>query len=82
MLWAQNNLRTGTTPLVLRMRTVCADCIRTLADAFALKGLNWFGFEGRSACCDGLWARPLGEHLDFVVDLGFNALRIPLAPHA
>ena len=25
-----------------------------------------FGFEGPTACVDGLWERPLGEFLDFV----------------
>lgn len=48
-------------------------------EPFALKGLSWFGFEGPTACVDGLWERPLDEYLDFVASLGFNALRIPVA---
>ena len=48
-------------------------------EPFALKGVSWFGFEGRTACVDGLWERPLAEYLDVVASLGFNALRIPVA---
>lgn len=46
---------------------------------FALKGINWFGAEGKGAVVDGLWARPLGSYLDEIARLGFNAIRLPLA---
>ena len=48
-------------------------------EPFAIKGVNWFGAEGEGACPDGLWQRPAAEFLDFVAELEFNAIRLPLA---
>ena len=48
-------------------------------DRFDIKGVNWFGAEGKGACPDGLWQRPAVDFLDFARSHGFNALRLPLA---
>ena len=44
-----------------------------------LKGVSWFGTEGEGLAPDGLWVRPMGEYLDFLLELGVNAVRVPLA---
>ena len=49
------------------------------ADRISIKGVNWFGAEGQNAAPDGLWERSAAEYLDFAVEHGFNALRLPLA---
>ena len=49
------------------------------ADRISIKGVNWFGAEGENAAPDGLWERSAAEYLDFAVEHGFNALRLPLA---
>ena len=49
------------------------------SDRFHLKGLSWFGAEGRGAAPDGLWQRKAADLLDVVARLNFNALRLPLA---
>ena len=46
---------------------------------FELKGINWFGFEGKGAVADGLWERKLADYLDELGGLNFNAIRLPLA---
>jgi len=46
---------------------------------FAIKGINWFGAEGKSATVDGLWERKMTEYLDDLARLDFNAIRLPLA---
>ena len=48
-------------------------------DRISIKGVNWFGAEGMNAAPDGLWERSAAEYLDFAVEHGFNALRLPLA---
>ena len=54
-----------------------ANPLRT--DRISIKGVNWFGAEGENAAPDGLWERSAAEYLDFAVEHGFNALRLPLA---
>ena len=54
-----------------------ANPLRT--DRISIKGVNWFGAEGQNAAPDGLWERSAAEYLDFAVEHGFNALRLPLA---
>ena len=49
------------------------------SDRISIKGVNWFGAEGQNAAPDGLWERSAAEYLDFAVEHGFNALRLPLA---
>ena len=49
------------------------------SDRISIKGVNWFGAEGENAAPDGLWERSAAEYLDFAVEHGFNALRLPLA---
>lgn len=44
-----------------------------------LKGVSWFGTEGEGLAPDGLWVRPMGEYLDYLLELGVNAVRVPLA---
>ena len=41
--------------------------------------LAQFGAEGKGACVDGLWQRPVSAYLDVAKSLGFNALRLPVA---
>lgn len=46
---------------------------------FSIKGVNWFGAEGKGAVVDGLWERKMTDLLDDIARLGFNAIRLPLA---
>lgn len=43
-----------------------------------LKGVSWFGAEGTSAVPDGLWERPMGKYLDFVVSTYPNPITLTL----
>ena len=45
-----------------------------------LSGINWFGFETGDHVVQGLWSRNVGQMLDQIQSLGFNALRIPVCP--
>ncbi len=48
-----------------------------------LKGINWFGLDTGKHSLHGLWTgRSLESYLRQVKELGFNALRIPVAPEA
>lgn len=47
-----------------------------------LKGVNWFGFETDTYVVHGLWARSMGDMLDQMKSLGFNAVRVPFCPTA
>lgn len=42
-----------------------------------LTGVNWFGMETGTFAPHGLWARKWDDMLDQVVELGFNAIRLP-----
>lgn len=51
------------------------------AEAVTLLGINWFGLETTDVSLHGLWTgRSVEDFLDQVVDMGFNALRLPLSP--
>ena len=39
----------------------------------------WSGFESSNAAPGGLWVRSYGSMLDQMVQLGFNAIRLPFA---
>jgi hypothetical protein len=45
----------------------------------AVRGVNWFGFEGAQGMVDGLWIQPMAWYVNFLGLQGFNALRVPLA---
>jgi len=46
-----------------------------------LRGINWFGFETPDLVVHGLWTgRSMDSYLKQISDLGFNALRLPIAP--
>ncbi|MCC6620204.1 MAG: glycoside hydrolase family 5 protein [Deltaproteobacteria bacterium] len=46
-----------------------------------LKGVNWFGLETTDNAPHGLWVgRDIGDFLDQMVALGFNAIRLPVSP--
>jgi chitinase len=42
-----------------------------------IAGVNWFGFETHNHVVHGLWTRNYKSMLEQVVELGFNALRVP-----
>ena len=48
-------------------------------EPLALRGVSWFGMEGKGAMVDGLWEQPMADYVRFVASENFNALRIPLA---
>jgi len=43
---------------------------------FHIKGINWYGTEGKQMMLEGLNMRPLGKLLDFLTEHKFNALRL------
>lgn len=48
-----------------------------------LRGVNWFGMEGRDLKLHGLWTgRSMQSFVDQMQALGFNAFRIPVSPEA
>ena len=49
------------------------------SDVVELRGLNWFGFEGKGAIIDGLWENTINHYLGVMKEMGVNAIRIPLA---
>lgn len=50
------------------------------ANRITIQGVNWFGFETDTRVVHGLWARNLGDMLDQMKALGFNAVRVPFCP--
>jgi aryl-phospho-beta-D-glucosidase BglC (GH1 family) len=49
----------------------------------SVRGINWFGLEGEYLGLHGLWSgRSLESIVDQVHQIGFNSLRIPLAPES
>lgn len=49
----------------------------------SVRGINWFGLEGEYLGLHGLWSgRSLESIVDQVHQIGFNALRVPLAPES
>ncbi len=50
-------------------------------DEVALLGVNWFGLETQANAPHGLWTgRTIPEIVDQIVELGFNAVRLPISP--
>ena len=49
------------------------------AASLMLRGMNWFGFEGRGAIADGLWEHSIAHYIAELRSWGVNALRIPVA---
>lgn len=51
-------------------------------EPFQVRGLSWFGFETNDYQLHGLWVpgSTVWDYLDQIKSLGFNALRIPIAP--
>ncbi len=48
-----------------------------------LKGINWFGLDSDYHGLHGLWSgRSMQDFLEQIKSLGFNALRIPVAPES
>jgi len=43
---------------------------------FRIKGINWYGTDGKMMILEGLNERPLGALLDFLVEHQFNAMRL------
>lgn len=48
--------------------------------SFAIKGINWFGFETDTHVVHGLWQRPLKDLVGQIKSLGFNSVRMPIDP--
>ena len=48
-------------------------------EAIEMRGINWFGFEGKGAIVDGLWEHSMAQYCSMLVENGVNALRVPLA---
>ena len=46
---------------------------------FAIKGVNWFGFETCDYVVHGLWVHPLTWYLDFIQANDFNVIRLPFS---
>jgi len=53
--------------------------IDTNGDPVQIRAVNWFGLETESFMPHGLWQRNLEEMMDEMVELGFNALRLPFS---
>lgn len=49
---------------------------------FLIKGVNWWGTEGPTRVFGGLKQRSMDGLLDFIVEQGFNAIRILVSHHA
>ena len=48
-----------------------------------LKGINWFGLDTPDLALHGLWSGySRQDYLERIVDLQFNAIRLPLAPES
>ena len=53
------------------------------SDEVTLRGVSWFGFDTTDHALHGLWTgQTTTDFLDQVESLGFNALRIPIAPES
>ncbi len=44
-----------------------------------IAGVNWFGFEGENMSPNGLWTRGYKEMMQQMVELDFNAIRLPFS---
>ena len=48
-------------------------------DPIQIKAVNWFGLETEVFAPHGLWARNWKDMMDQMVELGFNAIRLPFS---
>jgi endoglucanase len=46
---------------------------------FVISGVNWYGFETKSAVAHGMWTQDYPFILDRVKSLGFNTVRLPFS---
>lgn len=47
-------------------------------DLLNIKGFNWYGFETKSSCIEGLWENPIDFYLDTMHNEHFNMIRVPI----
>ena len=45
-------------------------------EVFHIKGINWYGTEGRQMMLEGLREKPIDRLFDFLVQNEFNAMRL------
>ena len=45
-------------------------------DVFHVKGINWYGTEGKQMMLEGLHVKPIDRIFDFLVEHEFNAMRL------
>ena len=64
---------------VLPNFTALGSSVRMSGAEVQLKGVSWFGFEGKGKVPDGLWVNTIDFYLDFLAENHFNALRLPVA---
>lgn len=82
-LWQDSDDVFGTTVARVDSWWVHEGFIYRGRDRVRLRGLSWFGFETNDVAPHGLWeGRSVEEHLDQMIELGFDALRLPLSPEA
>jgi endoglucanase len=61
------------------LRAVGGQILDEAGDPVRITGINWFGLETQELAPHGLNVRSMDSILDQVVELGFNALRVPFA---
>ena len=61
------------------LRAVGGQIVDSSGQPVRITGINWFGFETQELAPHGLHLRSMESFLDQVVELGFNALRVPFA---
>lgn len=59
--------------------TAVGPSVRLAGTELQLKGASWFGAEGQGRVPDGLWRHGIDFYLSFLVEHGFNAVRLPFA---
>ncbi|MBM7069426.1 cellulase family glycosylhydrolase [Actibacterium sp. 188UL27-1] len=61
------------------LSTSGTEIVDAKGNAVQIRAANWFGGETERAVPDGLWQRPFKDMMDQMVDLGFNAIRLPFS---
>jgi endoglucanase len=69
----------GSRPAPGYLSTRGRNLIDSQGNVVRITALNWFGLETSTYAPHGLWARSMSALLDQVVDLGYNALRVPFS---
>ncbi len=62
-----------------RLHTEGGRIVDAAGNPVRITGINWFGLETANFAPHGLWQRSMESMLDQVVELGFNALRVPFS---